>query len=98
MDVHLSWFWCKYYKKSVIDLDTIAEGYVEYVAALPGWQKQRRMIVGVYPSQARAAATPRATIRNHALQPATPRAAGHTPQATRHRLRPRPYLRWTRRG
>ena len=55
MDVHLSWFWCKYYKKSVIDLDTIAEGYVEYVAALPGWQKQRRMIVGVYPSQVDAA-------------------------------------------
>ena len=51
--MHLSWFWCKYYKKSVIDLDAIAEGYVEYVAALPGWQKQRRMIVGVYPSQAR---------------------------------------------
>ena len=65
MDVHLSWFWCKYYKKSVIDLDTIAEGYVEYVAALPGWQKQRRMIVGVYPSQARC------KLQTHALQPAT---------------------------
>jgi hypothetical protein len=30
VDVHLSWFWCKYYKKSAIDLDAIAEGYVEY--------------------------------------------------------------------
>lgn len=55
VDVHLSWFWCKYYKGSVIDLDTIAAEYVEYVAALPGWQRQRRMIVGVYPSQVDAA-------------------------------------------
>ena len=82
VDVHLSWFWCKYYKKSAIDLDTIAEGYVEYVAALPGWQKQRRMIVGVYPSQARRnprPATLRAAARNQALQPAL---------FQRHRLRP----------
>ena len=80
--MHLSWFWCKYYKKSAIDLDTIAEGYVEYVAALPGWQKQRRMIVGVYPSQARRnprPATLRAAARNQALQPAL---------FQRHRLRP----------
>ena len=44
---------------------TLTLTLTRYVAALPGWQKQRRMIVGVYPSQARC------KLQTHALPPAT---------------------------
>lgn len=48
VDVHLSFYYMKYVKGQDIDLDTIAEKYVDFVADLPATPSCVKTIVGVY--------------------------------------------------
>ena len=48
VDVHLSFYYMKYVKGQDIDLETIAEKYVDFVADLPSDPSVVKTVVGVY--------------------------------------------------
>ena len=48
VDVHLSFYYMKYVKGADIDLDDIAESYVDFVAGLPSDPSVIKTVVGVY--------------------------------------------------
>ena len=50
VDVHMSYYYCKYGREppEEIDLEAIARAYVAFVAGLPG--PAQRLVVGAYPS------------------------------------------------
>lgn len=48
VDVHMSYYYCRYHKKKAIDFEEIACAYVSFVASVP--HTQHKTVVGVFPS------------------------------------------------